>query len=87
MGRYNWDNWLVGWWNKICDTVTFNLDPPIYHMNHVRHSFDVNDSKVAINHHLKRANNNYFGSNYDTKWQVTEGGIVASRRGDRQFKL
>jgi hypothetical protein len=87
MGRYNWDNWLVGWWNKICDTVTFNLDPPIYHMNHVRHSFDVNDSKVAINHHLKKANNDYFGSNYDTKWQVVPGDIVAKRRGDEKYHL
>jgi hypothetical protein len=87
MGRYNWDNWLVGWWNRICDTVTFNLDPPIYHMNHVRHSFDVNDSKVAINHHLKKANKDYFGSNYDTKWQVIEGNVVAKRHGKNRYEL
>jgi hypothetical protein len=87
MGRYNWDNWLVGWWNKICDTVTFNLDPPIYHMNHVRHNFDVNDSKVAINHHLKKANKNYFGSNYDTKWQIVEGNVIRKRRGEGRYEL
>jgi hypothetical protein len=87
MGRYNWDNWMVGWWNKICDTVTFNLDPPIYHINHVRHNFNVNDSKVAINHHLKKANKNYFGSNYDTKWQVVEGNIVMRRRSDERYVL
>jgi hypothetical protein len=86
MGRYNWDNWLIGWFNMICDTVTFNLDPPIYHMNHNRHSFDVNDSKVAINHHLKKANKDYFGSNYDTRWQIANGEIVA-RRGQEKFKL
>ncbi|OHT04766.1 hypothetical protein TRFO_06211 [Tritrichomonas foetus] len=76
MGRYNWDNWLIGWFNRICDTVTFNLDPPIYHINHNRHSFNVNDSKVAINHHLKQANMNYFGSNFDTKWEVKNGFLV-----------
>ena len=86
MGRYNWDNWLIGWFNKICDTVTFNLDPPIYHMNHRRHSFDTNDSRVAINHHLKRANKNYFGSNYDTKWEV-KGGFVVRRRGKERYEL
>jgi hypothetical protein len=87
MGRYNWDNWLIGWWNKICNTVTFNLAPPIYHINHVRHSFDVNDSKVAINHHLKRANKNYFGSNYDTKWQILPDNILARRRGNESHDL
>jgi hypothetical protein len=83
MGRYNWDNWLIGWLNKICDTITFNLDPPIYHMNHPRHNFDVNDSKVAINHHLKKANNDYFGSNYDTKWEIVDGELVSRKRGKR----
>jgi hypothetical protein len=83
IGRYNWDNWLIGWLNKICDTVTFNLDPPIYHMNHNRHNFDVNDSRVAINHHLKKANNDYFGSNYDTKWEIANGELVSRRRGEK----
>ena len=82
MGRYNWDNWLVGWLNSICDTVTFNLDPPIYHVNHQRHNFDVNDAKVAVNHHLKIANHNYFGSNFDTKWQIIKGKL--SNRNDAQ---
>ena len=41
MGRYNWDNWIIGWLNHISETVTFNLDPPIYHINHIRHGFDV----------------------------------------------
>lgn len=86
MGRYNWDNWIVGWLNKICDTVTFNLDPPIYHVNHVRHSFDVNDSRVAINHHLKQANKNYFGSNYDTKWEVNNNQL-RQRRGSIVYYL
>ena len=79
MGRYNWDNWIIGWLNHISETVTFNLNPPIYHVNHVRHGFDVNDSRVAINHHLKKANFDYFGSNYDTKWQIKDGKL--KRRG------
>ena len=86
MGRYNWDNWLIGWFNKICDTVTFNLDPPIYHMNHIRHGFDVNDPRVAINHHLKKANRDYFGANFDTKWEVKQGALVR-RRGRERIEL
>jgi hypothetical protein len=58
---------MVGWWNKICDKVALNLDPPIYHMNHVGHGFNVNDSKVAINHHVKNAKKKYIGSNSDPK--------------------
>jgi len=86
MGRYNWDNWLVGWFNRVCETVTFNLDPPVYHMNHNRHRFDTNDSRVAINHHLKKANGDFFGSNYDTRWQVVRGELV-QRRGSERFTL
>lgn len=70
MGRFNWDNWLIGWLNSICDTVTVGLSPPIYHINHRRHGFNVEDPRVAINHYLKLANKNFFGSNYDARWKV-----------------
>lgn len=73
MGRYNWDNWIIGWLNKICDTVTFHLDPPIYHINHKRHKFDINNSRVLVNHHTKLSNKDYFGSNIDTKYEVLHG--------------
>lgn len=86
MGRYNWDNWFVGWLNKICETVTFNLDPPIYHVNHQRHNFDIKDDKVAVNHHLKLANKNYFGSNYDTKWEIVNG-MLKRRKGNTKITL
>lgn len=76
MGRYNWDNWIIGWLNTFIDTVTFNLNPPIYHINHNRHNFDPNDSKVAVNHHFKNANKNYFGSNYDTKWEIIGNSLI-----------
>lgn len=76
MGRYNWDNWIVGWLNTFADTVTFNLDPPIYHINHKRHNFNPEDSKVAVNHHFKKANKDYFGSNYDTKWEIVDQTLV-----------
>ncbi|KAK8875347.1 hypothetical protein M9Y10_005512 [Tritrichomonas musculus] len=76
MGRYNWDNWIVGWLNTFTDTVTFNLNPPIYHINHVRHDFNPEDSKVAVNHHFKKGNKDYFGSNYDTKWEIVDNFLV-----------
>ncbi|OHT04818.1 hypothetical protein TRFO_27602 [Tritrichomonas foetus] len=76
MGRYNWDNWIIGWLNQVAETVTFNLNPPIYHINHKRHNFDPNDDKVAVNHHFKKANKDYFGSNYDTKWEVVDNNLV-----------
>lgn len=83
MGRYNWDNWLVGWLNTIADTVTFNTNPPIYHVDHQRNNFDVSDNLVAINHHLKKANKDYFGSNYDTKFEISRNRLI--RRGIGTF--
>lgn len=78
MGRYNWDNWLVGWLNanEKIETITFNLSPPIYHVNHRRHNFDIKDDRVAINHHMKKVNQDYFGSNYDTKWEIFDDKLV-----------
>jgi hypothetical protein len=83
MGRYNWDNWIIGYLNVISETVTFNLNPPIYHMNHVRHNFDIEDDKVAVNHHTKKANKDYFGSNYDTTWEVVQNELVHRRNGTK----
>jgi hypothetical protein len=60
------------------DALTFTADPP---------PFDVNDSKVAINHHLKRANKNYFGSNCDTKRQIARGDVVVQRHGAGRYRL
>jgi hypothetical protein len=77
----------MGWLNEICDTVTFHLDPPIYHINHVRHRFDFTDPKVAINQQLRKANKNYCGSNYDTKWHVVEGNKVVRRGGSETYIL
>jgi hypothetical protein len=34
MGRPWWDSWLVGYLNHLCDTITFSLNPPIYHIDH-----------------------------------------------------
>jgi hypothetical protein len=79
MGRYNWDNWIIGYLNQVCQTVTFNLSPPIYHINHRRHNFDTEDHRVAVNHHTKRANKDYFGSNYDTTWEVVGDELVHRR--------
>jgi hypothetical protein len=83
MGRYNWDNWIVGYLNRICETVTFNLSPPIYHMNHKRHNFDIEDDRVAVNHHTRKANKDYFGSNSDTIWEVLGDALVHRREHTR----
>jgi hypothetical protein len=81
MGRYNWDNWIIGYLNTISETVTFNLNPPIYHINHIRHNFDPEDDKVAVNHHTKKANKDYFGSNSDTTWEIVQNDLVHRRNG------
>lgn len=86
MGRYNWDNWIIGYLNKICQTITFNLNPPIYHINHNRHAFNPNNSKVAINHNLKKVNKDYFGSNYDTKWEII-GDTLKRRHRNKAVQL
>ena len=72
MGRYGWDNWFVEFLNNNVSihTVTFNLSPPIYHVNHKRHNFDVKEDRVTVNHHLRLANGEHFGSNYDTYWEI-----------------
>ena len=76
MGIYTWDKWIVGWLNKITNTLTFHLDPPIYHVGQKTLTYDSDDDKVATNNHLKKANNNYFGSNSDTVWEIIDGNIV-----------
>jgi hypothetical protein len=83
MGRYNWDNWVIGYLNGICDTVTFNLNPPIYHINHKRHNFDTEDDRVAVNHHTRKANKDYFGSNSDTVWEVVGDALVHRQKHTR----
>ncbi|EAY09038.1 hypothetical protein TVAG_180120 [Trichomonas vaginalis G3] len=78
MGRYNWDNWLCGYLNENTDTLTFGLEPAVYHINHVRHSFDTKDPKVYINERLRFINYGYFGSNYDTVLSLIDGKIVGN---------
>jgi hypothetical protein len=34
MGKPYWDNWLVGYFNDVSETITFSLNPPIYHITH-----------------------------------------------------
>lgn len=70
IGRYNWDNWFVGWLNRIADTISLLDTVPVYHINHRRHDFNINNSRIAINHYIKKANNDYFGFNGNTKWFV-----------------
>ena len=82
VGRYNWDNWLVGYLNAFTTTVSFNIDPPIYHINHRRHDFDPNDPRVAANSNLRLLNRGYFGSNMDTSYNVHDG-ILLSKFGKR----
>ena len=85
IGRYNWDNWFIGWLNTIADTITLLYDPPVYHINHNRHDFNINVSRVAVNHFLKKANNNYFGSNGDVKWQIQNGYLKRRHSKEKYF--
>lgn len=73
IGRYNWDNWLTGYLNRYCKTVSFLLDPPIYHINHQRHHFDQKDPLVKINSNLRSYSYNYFGANDDTHYFIKDG--------------
>ena len=70
VGRYNWDNWLVGYLNSVATTVTFNINPPIYHINHPRHEFDTSDPRVGANEMLRHLNYDYYGSNEDSKYEI-----------------
>lgn len=86
IGRFVWDNWLVGWLNTICDTVTFHTDPPIYHVNHIRHVNNKKDPRVAVNFNFMEANNHYLGTNTDTKWEVKNDALI-ERHGSRKYYL
>jgi hypothetical protein len=86
MGGYKWNNWLIGWLNKVCDTVTFGLDPPIYSVNPSEYRIDNTDLKFIVNKHLASVNRKYFGSNNDTKWKIA-GGQIVSRYGGAKLKL
>jgi hypothetical protein len=80
MGRYWWDNWIVGYANSLCDTITCSLNPPIYHVNHRPHKCDIKVDRVAANHYTRVANKNFYGSNLDTKWEIL--GTTLARRGN-----
>jgi hypothetical protein len=71
MGRYWWDNWIVGYANTVCDTITFLSTPPIYHINHKPHKFDTKVHRVAVNYYTRIANKDFFGSNLDTTWEIS----------------
>jgi hypothetical protein len=80
MGRYWWDNWMVGYATGRYNTITFRLTPPIYHINHTPHKLDPKVNRVAVNYYTRIANNNFYGSNLDTIWEVS--GTFLFRRGN-----
>jgi hypothetical protein len=86
MGRYYWDNWLVGYLNHFCDVITFSLNPPIYHINHTPNKKNPNDDQFAINKYLWEANKRYFGSNRDVTWRLS-GDVLIRRRSSIQIRL
>jgi hypothetical protein len=86
MGRYYWDNWLVGYLNHFCDVITFSLNPPIYHINHKPNTKNSNDDQFAINQHLWKANKQYYGSNRDVTWKLS-GNLLIRRRSSIQIRL
>ena len=82
VGRYNWDNWMVGYLNTIAKTVSFNIDPPIYHINHIRHDFDTSDPRVAANDLLRKMHYDYFASNTEATYSI-KNGILYSKFGQK----
>jgi hypothetical protein len=86
MGRYYWDNWLVGYLNHHCDGISFSLNTPIYHINHQPNRRDSNDDQFATNKYLWEANKRYFGSNLDVTWRLL-GDILVHRRSSIQIRL
>jgi hypothetical protein len=76
MGRPLWDNWLVGYATTIGDTITFALNPPVYHIRHQSQWAGWKCERVSLNYHTWKANNEYMGSNVDAKWRVSGNALV-----------
>jgi hypothetical protein len=83
VGRYNWDNWLVGYLLQTATVVSFGIDPPVYHINHIRHQFDIEDPRVAVNHYLRQMNYNFFATNDNADYSVLQGWMLVNMFGKR----
>jgi hypothetical protein len=86
MGRPRWDNWLVGYLNTICDTITVGLNPPVYHIKHKPNGFDIKNDRMAVSQYTWIANKNYRGSNLDTIWTIS-GKTLIHRRHSFQIQI
>jgi hypothetical protein len=86
MGRPRWDNWLVGYLNVVCDTITVGLNPPVYHIKHKPNGFDIRNDRMAVNQYTWIGNKNYRGSNLDTTWRISDKTLV-HRRSSFQIQI
>ena len=84
VGRYNWDNWLVGYLTQHATLVSFGVNPPVYHINHRRHDFDIEDPRVAVNHCLRQMNLNFFGTNEEAYYFTKDGPTLVNAFGVRK---
>ena len=83
LGYPEWSEWLVGYMNAICDTVSFGASPLVYRVEIDRPKLETEDSRAAVNHNTKLSNGNYSGSNADTVWEVVGDQIVHRSKGTK----
>lgn len=77
VGRYAWDNWLLGYLHKRCSVVSFGVDTPVYHINHRRHYRNSSDSMILLNDLLKSIAGKYYSTNDQTKYYLKDNYIYS----------
>lgn len=70
IGRYAWDNWIVGFFHHVCETIFLNNDICVYHVEHQHHSQKSNSPEYQYNLELLKKNLISFGDLRDSKWKL-----------------
>lgn len=86
MGKPAWDDWIVGYLNKISETITFGNYSFIYHIGPFRTNYYDNSPGYFINYYIYHSRNFYHGDNSNTKWTILNG-FLRKNHGEIIFPL
>ncbi|OHT06899.1 hypothetical protein TRFO_25006 [Tritrichomonas foetus] len=78
MGKYEWDNWLIGKMNQLYQTVTLGPNYRTYHINHPSTAnkrlteYSVYNKRLRLMHYTPTSDNEH------TKWSVVNRSMIIS---------
>ncbi|OHS96810.1 hypothetical protein TRFO_36937 [Tritrichomonas foetus] len=87
MGKYEWDNWLVGKMNQLYQTITLG---PNYRTYHINHPATANKRFTEFSLYNKRLRILYYtptSDNEHTKWTVKNRTTIVSSDGKTVLRL